>query len=134
MEGYAGNIATGLIAGVNASRFLKGLDPAIFPPTTLSGALCHYVTHASPADFQPMKVNFGILPPLDDREGRMGKRERATQRIYREKRKLITKNAHSHYHTLNNNETAITKKPRAQNNPDHFNSCNTSTTNIAENQ
>jgi methylenetetrahydrofolate--tRNA-(uracil-5-)-methyltransferase len=83
VEGYAGNIATGLIAGVNAARVLKGLVPAIFPPTTMSGALCHYITHASPANFQPMKANFGILPPLDDREGRMGKRERAAQRVSR---------------------------------------------------
>jgi methylenetetrahydrofolate--tRNA-(uracil-5-)-methyltransferase len=35
------------------------------------GALCHYVTHAATRDFQPMKANFGILPPLPDRPGKM---------------------------------------------------------------
>ena len=38
------------------------------------GALCYYVTHAEPGDFQPMKANFGILPPLDNPP--RGKRER----------------------------------------------------------
>jgi methylenetetrahydrofolate--tRNA-(uracil-5-)-methyltransferase len=39
------------------------------------GALCHYITHADLKDFQPMKANFGILPPLDD-TAKTGKRER----------------------------------------------------------
>jgi methylenetetrahydrofolate--tRNA-(uracil-5-)-methyltransferase len=75
VEGYMGNIATGLLAGLNASRIQSGLDPVQLPATTMLGALCQYVTQASPADFQPMKANFGILPPL---EGKLhGKRERA---------------------------------------------------------
>jgi len=45
------------------------------PPTTMLGALCHYVTHASAADFQPMKANFGILPPLETTK-KLGKRDR----------------------------------------------------------
>ena len=65
VEGYAGNIATGLLAGWNAARFLKGQTPIQFPRTTMLGALCHYITNANPADFQPMKANFGILPPLE---------------------------------------------------------------------
>jgi methylenetetrahydrofolate--tRNA-(uracil-5-)-methyltransferase len=39
------------------------------------GALSHYVTHADLKDFQPMKANFGILPPLDS-SSKIGKRER----------------------------------------------------------
>jgi methylenetetrahydrofolate--tRNA-(uracil-5-)-methyltransferase len=35
------------------------------PPTTMLGALCHYITHADPGHFQPMKANFGLLPPLE---------------------------------------------------------------------
>jgi len=66
VEGYAGNIATGLLAGWNAARVLHGQAPLVLPVETMLGALCHYVTHASPADFQPMKANFGSLPPLDD--------------------------------------------------------------------
>lgn len=65
VEGYAGNIATGLLAGRNAARYLQGKSPTLMPRTTMLGALCHYITEASPSDFQPMKANFGILPPLD---------------------------------------------------------------------
>lgn len=58
-----GNAATGWLAGVNAARLLKGQLPVILPPTTMLGALCHYVTHAEAGHFQPMKANFGLLPP-----------------------------------------------------------------------
>lgn len=75
VEGYAGNIATGLLAGINAARQAHGQDLLILPPTTMIGALCHYVTHASAADFQPMKANFGILPPLETAK-KLGKRDR----------------------------------------------------------
>ncbi|MCS7221853.1 MAG: FADH(2)-oxidizing methylenetetrahydrofolate--tRNA-(uracil(54)-C(5))-methyltransferase TrmFO [Anaerolineae bacterium] len=64
VEGYMGNAGTGLVAGINAARLIHGQVPLAFPPTTMLGALCHYVTHADPKDFQPMKANFGILPPL----------------------------------------------------------------------
>jgi len=76
VEGYMGNIATGLIAGSNAARLLKGHSLLTLPPTTMLGALCHYVTHADMADFQPMKANFGILPSLEKTDKKMGKRER----------------------------------------------------------
>jgi methylenetetrahydrofolate--tRNA-(uracil-5-)-methyltransferase len=76
VEGYMGNIATGLLAGWNAARFHHGLPLLTLPPTTMLGALCHYITHADLADFQPMKANFGILPPLPV-DQRLGKRERA---------------------------------------------------------
>ncbi|MAT98172.1 MAG: methylenetetrahydrofolate--tRNA-(uracil(54)-C(5))-methyltransferase (FADH(2)-oxidizing) TrmFO [Anaerolineaceae bacterium] len=62
VEGYMGNAATGLVAGLNAARLLKGQMPVIFPTNTMLGALCHYVTHASIKDFQPMKANFGLFP------------------------------------------------------------------------
>ena len=63
VEGYMGNAGTGLIAGLNAARQLKGSSPVIFPTGTMLGALCHYVTLADPKDFQPMKANFGLFPP-----------------------------------------------------------------------
>jgi methylenetetrahydrofolate--tRNA-(uracil-5-)-methyltransferase len=75
VEGYVGNIATGLLAGLNAARLFQGESPLILPETTMLGALCHYVTHADLRDFQPMKANFGILPPLEN-TSRTGKRER----------------------------------------------------------
>jgi methylenetetrahydrofolate--tRNA-(uracil-5-)-methyltransferase len=76
VEGYVGNIATGLFAGLNAARIGKGFQPLTLPRSTMLGALCHYVTHADLKDFQPMKANFGILPSLEDAH-RLGKRERA---------------------------------------------------------
>jgi methylenetetrahydrofolate--tRNA-(uracil-5-)-methyltransferase len=76
VEGYMGNIATGLLAGQNAARLLSGQSPLELPRETMLGALCHYVTHADLKDFQPMKSNFGILPPLENVE-KSGKRERA---------------------------------------------------------
>ncbi len=65
VEGYMGNIATGLLAGLNAARLFHDHHLLKFPESTMIGALCQYITHADPADFQPMKANFGILPPLD---------------------------------------------------------------------
>ncbi|HEY2981498.1 MAG TPA: methylenetetrahydrofolate--tRNA-(uracil(54)-C(5))-methyltransferase (FADH(2)-oxidizing) TrmFO [Anaerolineales bacterium] len=76
VEGYMGNIATGLLAGVNAARQAQHKELVRLPLTTMLGALCHYVTHAALKDFQPMKANFGILPALASAQ-RTGKRERA---------------------------------------------------------
>jgi methylenetetrahydrofolate--tRNA-(uracil-5-)-methyltransferase len=75
VEGYMGNIGTGLLAGINAARLVNGDAPRVLPGTTMLGALCHYVTHADLKDFQPMKANFGILPPLET-QTRGGKLER----------------------------------------------------------
>jgi methylenetetrahydrofolate--tRNA-(uracil-5-)-methyltransferase len=76
VEGYLGNIATGLLAGMNAVRLLNGEAPFTLPETTMLGALCHYITNADLKDFQPMKANFGILPPLVSTR-RLSKRDRA---------------------------------------------------------
>jgi methylenetetrahydrofolate--tRNA-(uracil-5-)-methyltransferase len=76
VEGYMGNIATGLLAGINAAYQIKGYPLLTLPRTTMLGALCHYVTHADLAEFQPMKANFGILPPLEGTGKKLGKRER----------------------------------------------------------
>ena len=75
VEGYMGNIATGLLAGLNAARLIGGKTLLTLPHETMLGALCHYITHSDLKDFQPMKANFGILPALV-LEKRTGKRER----------------------------------------------------------
>ncbi len=62
VEGYAGNIASGWLAGVNASRYLRGKPLLELPRETMLGSLIYYITHASEKDFQPMKANFGLLP------------------------------------------------------------------------
>lgn len=66
VEGYVGNIATGLVAAVNMACYINGTAEWILPPTTMLGALCRYITHAEPEHFQPMKANFGILPELPE--------------------------------------------------------------------
>ncbi|MCK6578005.1 MAG: methylenetetrahydrofolate--tRNA-(uracil(54)-C(5))-methyltransferase (FADH(2)-oxidizing) TrmFO [Anaerolineae bacterium] len=64
VEGYMGNVATGLVAALNLARHLEERPPWVLPPTTMLGALCNYVAFSEPRYFQPMKANFGILPPL----------------------------------------------------------------------
>jgi methylenetetrahydrofolate--tRNA-(uracil-5-)-methyltransferase len=76
VEGYMGNIAMGLLAGLNAARQVKGVDLLEFPRTTMIGALAYYITHAEMPDFQPMKANLGILPELGGQK--IGKKERAS--------------------------------------------------------
>ncbi|HSV86426.1 MAG TPA: methylenetetrahydrofolate--tRNA-(uracil(54)-C(5))-methyltransferase (FADH(2)-oxidizing) TrmFO [Levilinea sp.] len=85
VEGYMGNIATGLLAGINSARLLHQRIPLALPVETMLGALCHYVTHTDLKDFQPMKANFGILPPLP--EAIKGKQARAARYV---ERSLIT--------------------------------------------
>ena len=72
-EGYVGSTASGLLAGLNAVRVALGQQPVVLPPTTMMGALFHYITRSqsmtTPAArteiFQPMKANFGLLPELE---------------------------------------------------------------------
>jgi methylenetetrahydrofolate--tRNA-(uracil-5-)-methyltransferase len=67
VEGYVESAGSGLVAGINAARLAAGQAPVVFPPETAHGALCHYITTADPEHFQPMNVNFGLLPPLTER-------------------------------------------------------------------
>src|SRR4051794_23889373 len=66
VEGYTESTATGLLAGINLSRMLRGEEPVLPPPTTMLGALYRYMREAEPRHFQPMNANFGLIanPPL----------------------------------------------------------------------
>jgi methylenetetrahydrofolate--tRNA-(uracil-5-)-methyltransferase len=64
-EGYMGSTASGLVAGINAARTFMGRHDVSFPATTMIGALVHYISATQEMPFQPMKANFGLLPPLD---------------------------------------------------------------------
>jgi methylenetetrahydrofolate--tRNA-(uracil-5-)-methyltransferase len=64
-EGYIGSVASGLVAGLNLARFALGRRLVSFPQTTMIGALCHYICNDVADRFQPMKANFGLVPPLD---------------------------------------------------------------------
>ncbi len=64
IEGYLGNIASGLLAGLNAARYIQGKALLTFPLDTMIGGLHHYIANADPSRFQPMKANMGLLTPL----------------------------------------------------------------------
>lgn len=65
VEGYTESAATGILAGINAARYILGEAPLLLPETTMLGALVNYITDGSVSDFQPMGANMGILPPLE---------------------------------------------------------------------
>ena len=73
-EGYAAAVAGGWLAGTNAARLVRGLEPISLPPTTMIGALTHFIASAPTQKFQPMPPNFGLMPELPERI--KGKRER----------------------------------------------------------
>lgn len=64
VEGYLESAATGLVAGLNLARILRGEDPADFPATTAFGALLNYITTAV-ANYQPTNITFGLFAPLE---------------------------------------------------------------------
>ncbi len=67
VEGYVESIATGMLAGIFASRLVAG-EPAIAPARASAlGSLLHYITHADPKKFQPANITFDLLPPLETR-------------------------------------------------------------------
>src|SRR5438046_1755752 len=65
VEGYTESAATAILAEINLARLLAGEELLLPPPTTMLGALYHYVHSADPEHFQPMNANFGLLEPLD---------------------------------------------------------------------
>ncbi len=65
VEGYTESAATGILAGINLARLVRGESPLVPPPTTMLGALYRYVHAADPEHFQPMNANFGLLEPLE---------------------------------------------------------------------
>ncbi len=67
VEGYMESAASGIIAGINAVKYLKGENAMVLPKFTMIGALLGYITDSTVENFQPMGANFGILPPLDEK-------------------------------------------------------------------
>ena len=81
VEGYVESCASGFLAGVELARRLNGQTPIDFPTETAIGALGLYVSNGSVGDFQPMNINFGIIPPLDHRvKGKRNKNAELSQR------------------------------------------------------
>lgn len=85
VEGYTESSATGLLAGINLARLLRGEEPRVPPPTTMLGALYRYLREADPRYFQPMNANFGLVDELPVRvRDKREKRERLATRALAE--------------------------------------------------
>lgn len=67
VEGYMESASSGLLAGLNAARQIKGEEPVVLSRLTMMGALSHYISDDSVTNFQPMGANFGVLPPMDEK-------------------------------------------------------------------
>lgn len=67
VEGYVESMASGIVAGINALKRFKGEEMITFPRETALGSLLAYITDGSITNFQPMNMNFGILPKLSQR-------------------------------------------------------------------
>ena len=81
VEGYVESAASGFLVGVETARRLRGLSPVDFPQETAIGALGLYISNQSVTAFQPMNINFGIMPPLGHRvRGKRNKNAELSQR------------------------------------------------------
>lgn len=67
VEGYMESAASGMMAGKNMVRQLRGQAPLVLPEVTMIGALSRYIAGYAGKDFQPMGANFGVLPPLSEK-------------------------------------------------------------------
>lgn len=65
VEGYMESASSGILAGLNMARRLKGLETVILPETTMMGALSRYISDCTVKNFQPMGANFGVLPAIE---------------------------------------------------------------------
>ncbi|MBR6738116.1 MAG: methylenetetrahydrofolate--tRNA-(uracil(54)-C(5))-methyltransferase (FADH(2)-oxidizing) TrmFO [Oscillospiraceae bacterium] len=81
VEGYVESAASGFLVGVELARRLTGRESVDFPRETAIGALGLYISDTTIANFQPMNVNFGIMPPLGYRvKGKRNKNAELSQR------------------------------------------------------
>ncbi|MES9683360.1 methylenetetrahydrofolate--tRNA-(uracil(54)-C(5))-methyltransferase (FADH(2)-oxidizing) TrmFO [Bacillus sp. AFS001701] len=65
VEGYVESAASGLVAGINAARYVMEKELVVFPAETAIGSMANYITTTSAKHFQPMNANFGLFPRLD---------------------------------------------------------------------
>ena len=82
-EGYTESIASGLLAGINAARYLAGMELLELPKETMLGALTHYISDEEHTKFQPINSNWGLVPPME-----LPKKERKNKKLRAE---LISK-------------------------------------------
>ncbi len=84
-EGYTESIASGLLAGINAARYVNNETLLELPTETMLGALTHYITNPEHTKFQPINSNWGIVPPVE-----LPKKERKNKKL---KAEIISKRA-----------------------------------------
>ncbi|NWF38404.1 methylenetetrahydrofolate--tRNA-(uracil(54)-C(5))-methyltransferase (FADH(2)-oxidizing) TrmFO [Mariprofundus sp. NF] len=70
VEGYVESASMGLMAGRFLAALAQGEEPEAPPENTAHGALLAHISQTRTADFQPMNINFGLLPPGKKREGK----------------------------------------------------------------
>ncbi len=75
-EGYTESIASGLLAGINAARYIKGEKLIELPKETILGALTHYISDEEHTKFQPINSNWGLVPPVE-----LPKKERKNKKL-----------------------------------------------------
>ncbi|NBI10525.1 methylenetetrahydrofolate--tRNA-(uracil(54)-C(5))-methyltransferase (FADH(2)-oxidizing) TrmFO [Colidextribacter sp. OB.20] len=81
VEGYVESTASGFLAAVELARRLEGKAPANFPQETAMGALALYISDQSVVNFQPMNINFGLIPSLGYRvKGKRNKNAEISRR------------------------------------------------------
>ncbi|MDF2686910.1 MAG: methylenetetrahydrofolate--tRNA-((54)-C(5))-methyltransferase ((2)-oxidizing) TrmFO [Clostridia bacterium] len=84
VEGYIESVSSGFVAALNALPNRQ--KPLIFDRKTAIGALSHYISNDNIENFQPMNVNFGLFPPLDEKTKKKDKKEAVSERAL----KIIT--------------------------------------------
>jgi methylenetetrahydrofolate--tRNA-(uracil-5-)-methyltransferase len=92
VEGYIESAATGLLAGINAARLVAEKPTVVPPATTALGALLRYITDPERRRFQPMNVNFGLLPPLAEPFRKKIKKEMMARRALADMAAWATQN------------------------------------------
>jgi methylenetetrahydrofolate--tRNA-(uracil-5-)-methyltransferase len=106
-EGYIGSTTSGYVAGLNAARTALGEPPLVFPPTTMVGALCRYVTTPQ-KEFQPMKANYGLLPPLASRVRKKRERhQKMSERALRDLERYLSEQGERQTAAVDIEETSV---------------------------
>jgi len=83
VEGYVESAGSGLVAGINMARIFMGEEPFVFPKETMLGAMSHYITSCSSANFQPMNANFGLIKPLEFKHKKQDRKKFYVERALR---------------------------------------------------
>jgi len=83
VEGYVESAGSGLVAGINMARIFMGEEPFVFPKETMLGAMSHYITSCSSANFQPMNANFGLIKPLEFKHKKQDRKKLYVERALR---------------------------------------------------